>query len=170
MSDEVPDYAEQVDLDVGAGSLRDRVRAQREELRGETTIDLVVPGYDGLLGVRYDAIPSQEAEKLLNGLNRRGKDSLNLAANVLIRCCKSILVKETDEFEELTTEAGAAVRFDKHLAEYLDLDAVETVVEIVIATFSPERNRDLAVLEAAAAVLGWMQGNENEINEALLGK
>lgn len=149
------------------GSVREHLREKREALKKRTTLDLLVPGYDGELAIRYHAIPGQVAEKLGRKIQDSGTRALDASADFLIRCCEVVLVRNDGKLEELETDDGEPVQFDHELAQVFGFEA-EKAREIVLGVFSPEQNRDLAVIEHGTALINWMQGHEAEIDRSLL--
>lgn len=148
-------------------SVKERLRERREELRAKTTLELLVPGYDGELAVRYKAIPGEEAEQIGRKLTATGGQALGVACDFLIRCCESILVRSEGTLEPLVDDKDEAVVFDYRLAEVFGIE-YERARKLVLDVFSPERNRDLAVIEHSTSLLNWMQGHEEEIDRSLL--
>lgn len=154
----------------GFESIRDRIRAERESIAAEKTLDLIVPGYSGLLGVRYRSISDREMEQYAARIQKDGDAGIRAGYDLLIEACDAILVRvETDDdFEVLEDDNGDAVRFDIRLAEFLGFEA-KSARETVSATFSPEGVQSLAAFDQAAAVLSWLQGKSSEIDPSLLG-
>ena len=174
MSDEIGGIAEELIPEIaeapsGLQSIRDQIRAERDELKTETTLDLVVPGYE-MIGVRYRGIPSRELDQFAKRLSK-SKEGMRAAADVLIHCCDSILVRMStdDELEPLEDDQGDCLKFDQRLADFLDIKA-DTARDIVTQLFSPDGVQTLAAFEHANAVMEWMQGKGSQIDPSLLGK
>jgi hypothetical protein len=174
MSDEHGGIAEELIPEVeeaptGLLSIRDQIRAERDELKTETKLDLVVPGYE-MIGVRYRGIPSRELDAFAKSLSK-SKEGMRTAADVLIRCCESILVRPhgDDALEPLEDDQGDCLKFDQRLADFLGIEAA-TAREIVIQLFSPDGVQTLAAFEHANAVMEWMQGKGSQIDPSLLGE
>lgn len=152
-------------------SLRDRLRAERAHLRaGAGTLDLAVPGWE-TVGIRYRTIPSDEFEQLVKRVgNSRSSSNLVAACKLIVRCCEAVLVRAegSGEFEPLIGDSGSPFKLDKDLADYLGLEA-KTAEEVVTGLFSTDRY-PLAPGSHAAALIDWMRGREQEIDETLLGK
>jgi hypothetical protein len=160
------------------GSARDQLRQRREELRKRDHIDLVVPSYSGVLGVRYEPIPDEEFDKLVKRITAAGganaPSNIDAACDLLIKACSCMLLRVGDDLEVLEDESGVAVKFDVRLAEALgfadDYDGTPTARQVVRGVFSPDGTAPLAPGQHANALLEWMQGNEGKIDEALLGE
>lgn len=147
-------------------SMRAQLRARREELRAKTTVDLLVPGYDGDLAVRYKAIPEDEFDKLVSKMQRG--TNMDAALDLLAKACDCILVREGDVLEPLEDEDGP-IGFDIRLAEFFGFTAEKTR-EIIRETFSPDGRHPLAPADHANAVTDWFRGKGSEIDETLLGE
>lgn len=154
----------------GFESIRDRIRAEREAIAAEKNLDLIVPGYSGLLGVRYRSISDKEMERYATRIQKEGDAGIRAGYDLLIEACESILVRveADDDFEILEDDNGDPVRFDIRLAEFLGFEAT-SARETVAATFSPEGVQSLAGFDQAAALLAWLQGKSADIDPALLG-
>lgn len=153
----------------GLQSIRDQIRAERDELKTETTLDLVVPGYE-MIGVRYRGIPARELDQFAKRLSK-SKEGMRTATDVLIRCCDSILVRPNgdDALEPLEDDQGDYLKFDQRLADFLGIEA-SSAREIVTQLFSPDGVQTLATFEHANAVMEWMQGKGAKIDPGLLGE
>lgn len=155
---------------VAVVSIRDRIRAERESIAAEKTIDLIVPGYSGLLAVRYRAISDREMEQYAQKLQKEGDAGMRAGYDLLIETCESILVRvESDrDFEVLEDDDGDRVKFDVRLAEFLGIEA-KSARETVAQTFSPDGAQSLAAFSHVAAVQEWLMGKSSEIDPSLLG-
>jgi hypothetical protein len=152
----------------GFASIRDQIRAEREAIASEKTLDLLVPGYSGLLAVRYRSISDRELEQYIK--RAQGEQSIGANLDLLIQTCETILYRESDEqeFTPALDENGDRIRFDIRLAEMLGIDA-KTARETVAGFFSPDGAQPLAVAQHIGAVADWLQGKSSEIDPALLG-
>lgn len=156
--------------ETGFASIRDQIRAEREAIASEKTLDLLVPGYRGLLAVRYHSISDRELEEYLKRAQRENDQSIRSNYDLLIEACETILYRESDEqeFTPALDENGDQIRFDVRLAEMLGMDAT-TARETVAGFFSPDGAQPLAVAQHIGAVADWLQGKSSEIDPALLG-
>lgn len=171
METEEGSQMEEVDTPpAGFESIRDRIRAERESIAAEKSLDLVVPGYSGLLAIRYRSISDREMERYAARIQKENDAGIRAGYDLLIEACEAILVRmETDqEFEILEDDDGDRVRFDIRLAEFLGVEA-SSARETVAAIFSPEGVQSLAAFDQAASVLAWLQGKSADIDPALLG-
>lgn len=148
-------------------SLRDRLRQRREEKRADNRLDLIVPGYEGDLGVRYRPIPEGELQGFAQRLTKE-TEGLAAARQMIVASCDTILVREGD-LEPLTDDDNQPIRFDERLGEFLGIDA-DRAVDIAAEVFSPGGAQPLAVMAHASALVNWMQGKDLEVDEDLLGE
>jgi hypothetical protein len=158
-----------VEEPTGFASIRDQIRAEREAIASEKTLDLLVPGYSDLLAVRYRSISDRELEQYIKRAQGE-QQSIGANLDLLIQTCETILYRESDEqdFTPALDENGDKIRFDIRLAEMLGIDA-NTARETVSGFFSPDGAQPLAVAQHIGAVADWLQGKSSEIDPALLG-
>lgn len=149
-------------------SVRDRIRAQRDELIQQDSLDLMVPGYADL-AVRYRALPDREMEKFAEKVNKT-KAGIRAGCDLLAAACVCILVRadEGGELEPLEDDDGTPLRFDEGFAEFMGINS-KTVREIVLQTFSVG-GQTLAHMEHALALQKWMGGKIDQIDPELLGE
>jgi len=156
------------------GSPKARLRAKREELRQKKEIDLIVPGYGGVLAVRYRAVKQEDFERLGQRIAQMGADNvtaLDAAIDLLTESCVTMLYRDEPDqiFEPLEDDAGKPITYSPALAELLGFEA-NTAREVVLGVFSPDGVKDLSPLVHGNALSEWMQGNDDRINRSLLGK
>lgn len=160
------------------GSARDQLRRRREHLKSKKTLDLLVPGYQGLLGVRYRALGDDEFEQLIKKMGATDRvdaqSNIDAALDLLIRSCECILIDEGNDLEPLTDDGDVPIAYDVRLAETLgyadELGDSPTARAIVRGLFSPEGHAPLAPAGHADSLVKWLQGNEQAIDQALLGE
>lgn len=150
------------------------LRARREELATHKTLVLNVPGYGGHLAIRYKSIPGPDVNAFLAEASKSGNERklVEVNADLLIRTCDAILVRQTPdgELEPLDENADAPTTFSTGtLPELLNVTA-SSAREEVFAVFSPDGAQPLAVGRHADALASWLQGSADEIDETLLGE
>lgn len=148
------------------------IRAKREELAKEKSITLDVPGYGGHLAIRYKAIPTEQLNRFLTQAAASGNDEkiLEVNADILIRCCEAILVRQDPdaELEPLDPDAAEPTTFSTGtLPELLELSA-SSAREEVFAVFSPDGAQPLSIGRHADAIANWLQGSTEAIDKSLL--
>lgn len=149
-----------------SGGLIDALRARREELQKERHLDLDVPGYRGLLVVRYKPIDWDWLKKIGERADRNYHPRKELMAmvDVLVKSCDSVWTRDQGELKPVDPE-GAIVRFDEQLAAILGFES-QSARKTLLATF----NNDLAVTAQYNTVSEWMQNVDLEVDEELLGE
>src|ERR1700758_5533561 len=90
-----------VEQPAAPGSLRDRLAAKRQELMGERTFLLPIPGYDGIIAARYRPLSYEALRRIIrkNGSaadNATAESELATALDVLIQANVE-LVERDDE-------------------------------------------------------------------------
>lgn len=146
--------------DAAPNSTMARLRKLRQQMADREDLILEVAGYEGELAVAYGSIPRDELGDRLQG---KGKDDLDM----LIGCCKAVMVREGEEWVALSDDASP-FQFDTRLAEYLDIEA-ETARETVEGVFQVDAY-PLSVAVHVKHLIRWMEGAEVHANEGLLGE
>lgn len=168
----------------GKPSVLDLIHERREQLAAERTLDLLVPGHDGNLAVRYHAEPLEElTDEFRKAQRKRDTDPL-AGTDILVRLCETILIRnEEGDLQPLAVYASAAGRIDEDLQEAEDNpigfdirlarlglipEHVESARQIVKAFFSPEDAQVLAPASHIQSLQLWLQGQAEEIDNSLL--
>lgn len=175
MSEEITEGGHSADAPVldeptGLPSIRDRIRAEREAIAAEKTLDLLVPGYKGQLAIRYRSVSDRELDAFIKQIQKDGEAGIRANYDLLIECCETVLVRvqEDGDLEPLTDDQDGPIRFDIRLAEFLGFEAA-SARETVVGVFSPDGSQALAPFEHTVAVISWLQGKSEEVDPALLG-
>lgn len=167
------------DADVGGGPLSfiDRLRASRDELTQEHTLDIPIPGYpnDGLV-VRYKALPFTEAEQVATRLQReRGPQALRSSQETLIRSCVEIFTRQGGELVALheaalaagvPVEPGVPIRFDEQLGLILGFEAT-SARDAVYGAFGSNEHAKYAIVNTNIRLSQWMIDVTAEVDEGL---
>jgi hypothetical protein len=153
------------------------IRQRAQKIARNKTLTLVVPGYDGMLGIRYHGIPSGELDTFIQRAARAGEQGKLMAANadLLIRCCDSILMRpdESSPWEALDEEAEQPTTFSTATLPALMPEFIgqaQTAREEVFGLFSPDGSQPIAVGQHSDALINWLTGNAEEIDRQLLGE
>jgi hypothetical protein len=180
------------------GSMIDRLRAQREQaMKRDKSLTLEVPGWSGLLHVRYKPV---EWERLY-ALVTQAADmdaSAALADNLdaLVSACDSLRVRPAaDEYPDLERDEKGLVSladtlraqeesvhgevcFDETAVDVLGLKVPNPVGELrrpkdnsetCLAIFAGAVSPELAIGDHAGRLAAWMRGVEQEVDSDLLG-
>jgi hypothetical protein len=169
------------------GSLLGSLHAKREELakRGTREIRKLVPLWDGALSVVY-RYPEGGTDPIIRAVERAqasGKPQAAFDANadVLIACCHTVEGRQGDEdWEPLDNADGSPVRFTRKLADLLQIDVPDNLKSparfIVRNVFSPLAastgvyEGDISLMTQAGQVISWLNGAEQQADEALRGE
>lgn len=154
------------------GSVLAEVRRRREQIASDKTLDLLVPGYEGRIAVRYRGIPIERWEETIKRTERSNNPMAG--ADALVETCETILVRNAEgtlvpigEEAGIEDAAEAPVCFDSRLGEILGFEA-NTARKTVMALFSPDDSQLLAPAAHLQAVSLWLQGSAEKIDEDLL--
>jgi hypothetical protein len=146
-----------------------------QTLRGQlgqnaAPLDLDVPGYDGLLVIRFKWVPFSEISKnseALKKIGNRGVLAVAACCETLISTCQEFLCRSEDGELHPLSQTDIPITFaDRRLADALGFDPSMNVREYVKATF----NNDYAVIDTANTVMEWLQDTSKRINKTLLGE
>lgn len=151
-------------------SVIDEIKRKREELSKKKTIVLEVPGYGGYLAVRYKVIDRDQLLKLFKRLEQaKGKEEIEGNADLLIRCCSEILVRQGEEKEwEPIDPGGESTTFNSEsLRDLLGFEA-GTAREAVFGLFSPDGAQPTACFTHVEAIGQFLNGQN--VDEELLGE
>jgi hypothetical protein len=154
-----------------------RARAMRAKLAADKSLDLIVPGYEGLLGVRYRPLGEDEWTTFARRIEAQAGDAgavatgLEVAADLMIAACEAVIWRDAleVEWEVVNDDDDQPIRFDVRLAEWLGFEAT-TAREVVKGVFSPEGVKPISPSVHGDAIAEWQRGNDQAINRALLGK
>lgn len=130
------------------------LRKAYKEKTDQVTIDMEIPGYDGLLYCRYRLLSLEEMTGITK--NDRGKiTATNLSLNassILATCCVQFMYRESpgEELQPLLWD-GNPVKYDKELATAIGFEG-DNAHEVALGLFS---NNDLALVAHASDVTNW---------------
>jgi hypothetical protein len=171
-----------------SGSLAE-IAKRHEEIRAEKHLDLFVPGYEGLLKVRYRLLPEEDLDRLGKRIEevKRGEGiagAWKIEADSLVAMCDRIYFRKagTDEYEVLKDDKGP-IRFERRFAKAMEDAGIKVndggiATEIVLDFFSPRADRDNpssprlmpnAMERHTDAIIRWSRGETERIDRELLG-
>lgn len=137
---DAPTEAPEIESRAGS-SLLDELRAKRAEATQDRRLELDVPGYEGLLVVRYRPTTWEEDKKISEKLERskNPRKELYAALDTLITACDQILLRKHDGTlvpieQEDPSQGDEPVRFDGRFAAIMGLET-GSAREVVLATF-----------------------------------
>lgn len=148
-------------------SLIARLRAKRLELQQARTLELEVPGWGGLLAVRYQAISWPEMRTIserADKAQKRGDPSaeLMLSVDLVLAATDCILIEGDDGLAPYGTPP---LGFDAGLAELLGLEDIDptNAQAVVLATFPNE----MSLMKQGGEITEWLTYEDSRANEAL---
>lgn len=148
-------------------NMRDQLRRKREEIGSQETIDLDVPGYDGMLVARYRSLPYDEIKAIADSAEAGSNPRKELVANAdfLIRACEQVLIRDeaglrpiSADFPEIGEEPCG---FDVRLAQALALEGVDSARQVILKVF----NNDLGLVSQYIDVSAWMSSSRKAGDE-----
>ncbi len=159
----------------------DKLVDAREEALGNTTVDLELPAYKGMLKGRYHLLHNEELQSLAKKVRKefkkvRGQESevMNaLSADLLIACCDGLFYSdEDDQLQAITTTDGIAVCYDAYATEFFKLRMASgeppfTSRQVVKEMFA--RN-DISMTEHSIKLQRWMKNTSADVDFDLLGE
>jgi hypothetical protein len=150
----------------------EKIRARREALKQRKSIDLLVPGYQGQVAIRFKPVDDAELEKFANATIRDDGDSkIDAAFDLILRAHDVVLIREGDDLVPLVNEEESPVGLTLELGRLLEFpDGIDTARGVVRELFSPDGTAPAAAVAVAGALISWLQGNEADIGKSLLGE
>lgn len=177
-TDELPAHSQgfnepKVDL---ADSMMSALREQYETLAKSNTVDLPIPGYNGMLWARYHLLDVQnDMKKIGRRIRKQFKEVedqifyVNLDAMIL--ACEGLYYDR--DGEKLSLAEGLAdgndepVKYDQRLATFLGwpLEEVASARDVVKRLFKNES----AIIEHGRQLNDWMRDTTKDVNDDFLG-
>jgi hypothetical protein len=151
----------------------DVLRRQRAKLADEHTLDLVVPGWNGLLGLRLGPVTNREIGAMLDRVKRGSTaEQLGTALDTLAAACRCALFRARagDPFEPITVD-GVELALEPRLAEGLELgEGITTARGVLVALYAGANAPDVALLAANNDYSEWARQADADIDEEHLGE
>jgi hypothetical protein len=152
-------------------TLIETLKAQRQKVAQERSLDVVVPGWNELLVLRLGPISSEAQTRLFERLQRT-RNTVTANVDTLIAAFRSVLGRATSngELVELVDAEELPVGLDERLAELLGLGPVRSAREVVSALFAGANSPTLAITAAAGEYVEWAQSAREDVDEEFLGE
>jgi hypothetical protein len=148
------------------------LRAQHRQIGLSKTTTVALPWWDGKLGVRFHFLDDRGFDRLLEIAVGGGSPAQIRRANrdlVIAGCDEVVARKEAgDDWGPLVE--GERLRFDKRLAELLQLRPTESAREVLEALWDDPIRANLAIGEVAGRYSDWLRGQAPEVAEHLQGE
>jgi len=156
------------------GSVLAALRARASEVEADTTVDLALPYFKGLLWGRYQAVPMSRIYRTRNNQVLNPLTDAALAADVLGAACLELLVLEDDELEPLTAPGSDfACRYDDDLAAVLGLAPAErTARSVMFALYASSGRAEALIVSHFQSYFQWLTGEEGalEVADSVVGE
>lgn len=126
-----------------------KIGEQHKKLREQKTLDLNVPGYEGLIKVEYRLLPEAEMDRLgkrLEAVKDEGvAGSWEAEADTLVALCNRIHIREnTDEPWQVLEDENGPIRFGASFAKSMEGAGIKVssarARETVVDFFSPRED------------------------------
>lgn len=154
----------------GQANLIERLRAARREQEKPHYTVITIPGYEGLMGVRYKYVSAERIEQLSKKLQREIRktkakaEGLLASLDTVIAACEEIVIRGSDD-EEWQSLGDPPIRFDDRLAETLGYEA-DNARDAVLGCF----NNEHAIIRHNILVSRWLADTTTEVDESFLGE
>jgi hypothetical protein len=152
-------------------SVLEQIRAKHGQLGAQATpLELAVPGYDGLLLIRFRWIAPEDltkgAEELLK-IGNPTKQRVAAAADTLIRTAQEFLIKVGDQVKPLAPEGEDPITVfgDPRLPALLGFNATENARLAARSVFA----NDYSLIDAGEVVMAWLKDTSRNIERDLSG-
>jgi hypothetical protein len=150
----------------------DELRGIRQQLEGERTTEMDLPGYQGKLVARYGQLDARKIQRSARRIRRNGTqvDEATLLATMdaLIESCQGLFYRnDVGELVSLSGEDSPdPMLYEQRLAEYMGFQA-NTAREVLLGVFG---GNELALLEHSRKLMAWMTRTEGELFGELAGE
>lgn len=164
-----------------------KIGEQHKKLRDQKTLDLQIPGYEGLMKVRYRLLPEAEMDRLSKRLEAVKDEgvigSWEAEADTIVALCDRIYLREnTDDEWQVLQDDNGPIRFGASFAQALEAVGIQVgsgrARESVIDFFSPRadpsdptsaRQFPNAMERHTNAIILWNRNQTELIARDLLG-
>lgn len=165
-----PDPAPPV-VEAAPGSVLAGLREQHRRIAARTSTIIELPFWQGKLAVRYHYLDERVLGRMLAMVNGASDPMIALDANtdLLVGGCDEVLARRDEGERWGPVVEGERLRYDKRLAELLQLDA-STARETVHALFGGRIRGAMAIGAHTARYVEWLQGETPGVVESLQGE
>lgn len=144
---------------VDRGSVIATLRANRERLLKDTSVELKIPGWDHLYA-RYKRLPWEQVRDLSVMIDGDAQEQVGAAIDALLDACETLLYKSADGDLDLE------LRYEQTFAqEFLGDNDARTPAQVLMAAFIDEP----AIMGQVGEYLVWA-GREQDAMAEQLGK
>jgi hypothetical protein len=168
-----PEQQQPEPLTPSSGSMMDQLRRKRHELEGRKTVDIDVPGYDGMLVAEYRIIGTKELEQIGTKIERefkaQGDRMLFAAIDGLLKACVQLYYSRDGDKVPISESFGPdepPVTFDSRLAEFFNLNT-ESARDTLYAVFA---ENEIAIMQHSEKLGRWLGDTSREVQRVFLGE
>jgi hypothetical protein len=180
---DLPEPEQEYEPAAPPGSVMAQLRAQREAIGRDTDTIIEVPGYNDMLGVKFQLPAFRRVNQLIGkaqAARGKGDAELNAATDILVEACEQVVVNDPGHPACLTDRDGEPLPwrpidpehgptgFDQHLADLFGITPPSgarprDIAKLVI-------NRDFSLVELSNELMRWMGQANADANEAFQGE
>lgn len=152
-------------------ALREKVQARHQQLVEQTTETFDVPGYQGILRVRYRVLTWKEIRRVgrnvgqIPDLDDETRE-LYVAADHLVTACEAIYDADLDEDVGEDDPPPAGEKWSPALAASLGFEGVRSPRQAVFQIIA----RDTQVMTHYEAMMDWQDAENAQASEKLVGE
>jgi hypothetical protein len=139
------------------GAILDRLRRRAAQAREGRTLDKPVPGFEGLLILRFKPLDIGQLERFVANRRAGRVSEISEGIDALATCCIAVLARDGERLTELP--AGLDNRLAVLLGMPIPPDASLTAREVVLALFGGEA---FALGRFVDEVVEWMSNLDTE--------
>jgi hypothetical protein len=154
-------------------SVLDKIRATRADHAARRTLDLDVPGHDGLVGIRLGQVSGKKLSAIADRLEKSNAPdrAFNVTVDTLSAAIVCVLVRAdvADEWDELLDGDGVRVELDARLRDLLGLQG-GTQRELLLSLFDGANSPEMAVTGASFAYNQCASTAEQDATQDALGE
>ena len=148
------------------------LRAQHRRIGAEKTTTIPLPWWDGKLGVRFHYLDDRGFDRLLEIASGNGTPAQIKRANrdLVIAGCDEVVARADTGDEWGPVLEGERLRFDRRLADLLELGPTESARQVLEALWDEPVKAAMAIGEVAGQYSTWLRGQAPEVAESLKGE
>lgn len=148
------------------------LRAQHRRIGLEKTTTIPLPWWDGKLGVRFRYLDDRGFDRLLEIASGSGSPEMIRRANrdLVIAGCDEVVARADSGEEWGPVIEGERVRFDRTLADALQLGPADSARQVLFALWDDPVRAAMAVGEIAGQYSTWLRGQAPEVAKSLEGE
>lgn len=166
----VPALPAPTEVPAATGSPLSGLRQRRAEARKRAHLDVVVPGYEPAVFVRFRALTPEELERIRarHAKAKATEQALRVNSAVLATSCVGVFELDPETGEEVSVDPedryGSWPRFDTRLASILGVEADNADATVRALYLEP-----MHILSVGDEVATWSTGRDQELRRTESG-